>query len=105
MKVRTIVLCSLFFGCSGRSSARPPAPTSASESQPVEDPAALKAIDEGERTIAVAGGDCAQSCGALARITSARVKLCSPRTSACPDAERREDEARRTVASYCGKCP
>ncbi|MGZ3420982.1 MAG: hypothetical protein ACXVEF_03715 [Polyangiales bacterium] len=103
MKVRTIVLCSLFCGCSGSGSTRPPA--AASESQPVEDPAALKAIDEGERTIEASGGDCAQSCGALAKITSARLKLCSPRTSACPDAERREDEARRTVASYCGKCP
>jgi hypothetical protein len=103
MRVRTIVLCLSFFGCGHGGESRPPA--AASESQPVEDPAAGKSLDEAERTIEASGGDCAQSCSALAKMASARLKLCSPRTSACPDAERREDDARRTVTSYCGKCP
>ena len=108
MRVRTIVLgpvlrlsvvaCS---ACGGKERA----PAAASESQPIADPAAGKAIDEAERTIEASGGDCARSCEALAKMTDARVKLCAPRTSACPDAERREDDARRNVVSYCGKCP
>jgi hypothetical protein len=102
MRVRTIVLGLSLYGCS-HAETRPP--TAAAESQPIVDPAAGATIDEAERTIEASGGDCAQSCGALGKMASARLKLCSPRTSACADAERREEDARRNVASYCGKCP
>lgn len=104
MRVRTIVLCLFLIpGACSHGETRPP--TAAVESQPVVDPAAGTTIDEAERTIEASGGDCAQSCAALGKMASARVKLCSPRTSACADAERREEDARRNVASYCGKCP
>jgi hypothetical protein len=102
MRVRTIVLGLSLCGCSH---GEPRPPTAATESQPIVDPAAGTALDEAERTIEASGGDCAQSCSALGKMASARLKLCSPRTSACADAERREEDARRDVASYCGKCP
>jgi hypothetical protein len=95
------VVCTVSSACG--SSTQPP--TAAAESQPVADPSAERAIEEAERSLAVAGGDCEAGCAAVAKIARARLRLCSPRTSACDDAERRDDEARRNVASYCGKCP
>ena len=69
------------------------------------DPKAIADLDAGERRIEVAGGDCAAACDAIGLITRARIKLCSPRTSSCDDAERREDEARKKVAGFCEPCP
>jgi len=70
----------------------------------VADPKALADLDTGERRIEVAGGDCAAACEALALMTRARIKLCSPRTSACDDAERREGGAQKKVVAFCGAC-
>jgi hypothetical protein len=72
---------------------------------PVEDPRAIADLDTGERRIEVAGGDCAAACDGVALMARARLKLCSPKTSACDDAERRENDARRNVASFCDPCP
>lgn len=69
------------------------------------DPHALAQLDEGERRVQAAGGDCGAACAGLAKMTHARVKLCSPRSSACADAEKREGDARREVASFCDPCP
>lgn len=81
-----------------------PAPsTPVSESTP-SDPAALADLDRGERIIAVAGGDCAAACEALGVVVRARVKLCTPASSACADAERREAAASKQVASFCDPC-
>jgi hypothetical protein len=77
------------------------APIESSSSVPVADPKATAELDHGERMIKVAGGDCAAACSGLARMTTARITLCSPRTSACDDAERREGEARTRVAGFC----
>ena len=91
--------------CSG--SGKPaiaPGSLEGSSSTPVADPKAVADLDEGERRIEVAAGDCAAACGAMSTMTKARVTLCSPRTSACPDAERREGDAARRVAAFCGKC-
>jgi hypothetical protein len=78
------------------------AATGGTRSEPVVDPAAVTAIDEGEHQIDTA--DCARSCAGLAKITQARVTLCSPRTTACDDAERREEIAKRKVVGACGAC-
>lgn len=72
---------------------------------PVADPRAIADLDTGERRIEVAGGSCAAACQGLSTIVSARIKLCSPRTSACEDAERREGDARKKVAGFCEPCP
>lgn len=71
---------------------------------PVADPKALVDLDEAERTLEAVGSDCGAACSALRRMNAARIKLCSPRTSSCDDAERREGEARTHVASFC-ECP
>lgn len=72
---------------------------------PVSDPKAISDLDLGERRIEVAGSDCAAACAGLSTMTRARIKLCSPRTSACEDAERREGDARKKVAGFCEDCP
>lgn len=72
---------------------------------PVADPKAIADLDLGERRIEVAGADCAAACGGLKLIFNARIKLCSPRTSACEDAERREGDAQKKVAAFCEACP
>jgi hypothetical protein len=77
----------------------------ASGSTPVADPKAIADLDTGERRIEVAGGDCAAACDGVALMTRARISLCSPRTSPCEDAERREGEARKKVAGFCEPCP
>jgi hypothetical protein len=99
------VLCA----CSSTPRAAIPAPpetpaTVASQGAPKPDPEALDALDRAERTLAAAAGDCSAACGALAEIADARARLCSPRTDACADAERREVDARRTVTTTCGAC-
>ena len=80
------------------------APVSQTSETPASDPSALADLDRGERIIAVAGGDCAAACEALSIVTRARVRLCSPATSSCEDAERREDAATKQVASFCEPC-
>ncbi len=72
---------------------------------PVSDPKAIADLDLGERRIEVAGSDCAAACSGLSTMTKARIKLCSPRTSACQDAEQREGDARKKVAAFCEACP
>ncbi|MBI2390287.1 MAG: hypothetical protein HYV09_11925 [Deltaproteobacteria bacterium] len=71
---------------------------------PIADPKARAALDEGERIVDVAGSDCAAACAGLAKMVRARVQLCSPRTTSCEDAERREGKARTHVAAFC-ECP
>lgn len=107
--MRTVVLASvLVCGCASSSavapSVAPPSAVPATTTAPIADPKAIAAMSEGERTLAAVGSDCAGACQALRRIMTARIQLCSPRTSACDDAERREDEARKHVASFC-ECP
>jgi hypothetical protein len=80
------------------------APVSQTSEAPASDPAALAELDRGERVIAVAAGDCAAACEALGVIMRARVKLCSPSTASCSDAERREAAATKQVASFCDPC-
>lgn len=80
-------------------------PAPGTTSTPVEDPKAIADLDTGERRIEVAGGDCAAACDAVTLMARARLKLCSPKTSGCDNAERRENEARRKVASFCDPCP
>jgi hypothetical protein len=101
--VLTLLLCA---GCGGSEPPRAPINDDhGSTSVPVADPGAIADLDEGERRIEVSAGDCGGACEGLATMTHARIKLCSPRTSACDDAERREGDARRKVASFCDKCP
>ena len=76
----------------------------ATSGTPVVDPKAASDLDLGERRIEVAGSDCAAACSGFALINSARVKLCSPKTSACEDAEKREADARKKVLSFCDPC-
>ena len=88
-------------GCSAPPARAPLEDTSGSNAT---DSRALAELDEGERTVAVAAGDCASACGGVAQMVRARVKLCAPATSACSDAERREADARRKVAAFCDPC-
>jgi hypothetical protein len=101
----TVATMSHLGGCSG--SGKPavaPAAIEGSSETPVADPKAIANLDEGERQIEVAAGDCGAACGGVSMMTKARVALCSPRTSACADAERREGDARRRVAGFCDAC-
>ncbi len=104
--ITPVLLSGSLLACGGGSGAVAPiVVTPANGATPVADPHAIERIDEGERRIGVAAGDCAAACSGLATITRARVSLCAPRTSACADAERREDAARRQVAAFCESCP
>ena len=76
----------------------------ATGSTPVTDPKAVADLDTGERRIEVDGSDCAAACAGMTLITNARIKLCSPKTSACEDAEKRESDARKKVRSFCDPC-
>lgn len=80
-------------------------PSPGTTATPVEDPKAIADLDAGERRIEVAAGDCAAACDGVAMMARARLKLCSPRTSGCDNAERRENAARRNVAAFCDPCP
>ncbi|GAC1393851.1 MAG: hypothetical protein NVSMB47_01900 [Polyangiales bacterium] len=95
----------LLAGCRSSPSAPPRAPTASVESTPATDPAALADLDAGERVVEVAAGDCAAACRGLDAMASARLRLCTPRTSSCDDAERREDVARKKVVASCDPCP
>lgn len=101
----SVATMSYLGGCSrsGKSAEGPGSIESSSEN-PVADPKAIANLDEGERQIEVAGGDCAAACNGVTMMTRARVTLCSPRTSSCSDAERREGDARRRVAGFCDTC-
>jgi hypothetical protein len=68
------------------------------------DPQALTTLDEGEREIGAAAGDCGRACAGLGRVVRARAGLCVPRSTACVDAERREGVARKRVESFCEPC-
>jgi hypothetical protein len=112
LAMRSLVLTLLVYAsaCSGGSSGQgaktvvePPA--SGTTSTPVADPKAIADLDLGERRIEVAGSDCAAACNGLTTMTRARIKLCSPRTSTCDDAEKREGDARKKVAAFCEACP
>lgn len=76
-----------------------PAPSSA-----VADPRALATLDEGERLIAAAAGDCGRACEGLGSVVRARAQLCAPRSAACEDAGLREREARGRVSAFCDPC-
>jgi len=106
--MRPLVLSLLVsvLGCAGAPSApsHGPAPVPYEGHAPVADPKAQSELDEAERILDAAGSDCAAACGALHRMNKARVRLCTPRTSACEDAERREGAARTHVAAFC-ECP
>jgi len=80
------------------------APTASSGAIAPADPEAMADFDEADRTLAAAAGDCGAACNALAAMTDARIRLCSPRTDACDDAERREGDAKRNVLATCGAC-
>ena len=100
--MRSLVLTlSLVVGCADP---MPPPRAPISEKTPVADPKAMADLDVAERTLDAAGSDCAAACDAVRRMTSARLRLCSPKTSGCEDAERREGDGRRRVASFC-ECP
>jgi len=110
--MRPIVLTLMTALAACRSSAPSPPPREKVELQPpasggtpVADPKAVADLDTGERRIDVSGGDCAAACDAVGLMNRARIKLCSPRTSACDDAERREGDARKKVVGFCGPCP
>jgi hypothetical protein len=103
--VLTLIACAAA-ACGGREGegAKSAVTTPASGGTPVADPKAISDLDVGERRVDVAGSDCAAACGGVRLMNSARIKLCSPRTSACDDAEKREGDARKKVASFCDPC-
>lgn len=107
--MRTVLLgfiASTVLGCSPAAGNGSHVPTGvpAASTVPVPDPRASAELDEAERTLEAVGSDCASACSALRRMNGARIKLCSPRTSGCDDAERREGDARKHVAAFC-ECP
>jgi hypothetical protein len=97
------LVASLGAACGAEPAPVTPAPRPASSSVPA-DPHQMAVLDEGEREIAAAAGDCAQACEGLARVVHARIALCSPSSNACANAEKREADARSNVASFCDPC-
>ena len=95
-------------GCAGCAASKPSvgaAPISESSAPPIADPKAIQQLDEGERVLTVAGSDCGAACRGLGQISKARLALCTPRTSACADAEKREGAAIQHIAGTCEPCP
>lgn len=92
--------------CGGREGkgAKAPVEPLTTDGTPVADPKAIADLDLGERRVDVAGSDCAAACSGMSLMNRARIKLCSPRTSSCDDAERREGDARTKVAAFCEGC-
>ncbi len=97
------LVAALLAACAPAPPASAPPPQSAG-ALPAGDPAARAAIDEAEREIAAAAGDCAHACEGVERIARASVALCKPRSLACDDAQQREHEARARVATFCDPC-
>ncbi len=96
-----LVLCAL--GCAGAgASGEAASPGEASKTASGKGPEAQ--LDEGERMIEVAGGDCGAACAGLARVTSAKKSLCSGTATSCEKASTREERAKKQVASFCDPC-
>jgi len=97
------------FGCAGGATPRPneapaPSPSSSASTASSSSATAAAELDEGERMIEVAAGDCAAACSGLARIEGARAKACTSKSAACKDAQTREADAKKRVKSFCGEC-